>query len=310
MALTMAVVTPSFNQGGFIERTVRSVLGQDVPGLDYLVVDGGSTDTTVSVLRRYEGRLRWLSERDRGQADAVNKGIRLTRGDVIGWLNSDDVYYPGALRTVLDYFELHPECDLVYGSAYHIDEDDRVLEMYPTEPWDFERLKETCYLCQPAMFFRRRVVHEHGGLNDRLQYCMDYEYWLRLARGSVRVAQVPQILAGSRLHAATKTLGSRVKVHREINDMFRQCLGRVPQRWLYNYAHTVVDERVARSRKFPFAVGLSVVSCCADLWWNDRLSADVLRTTSQWVWHNLPASRPRRDWLRFWRRPPEQAAAA
>jgi glycosyltransferase involved in cell wall biosynthesis len=315
MALSISVVTPSFNQAGFIERTLASVLSQDVADLEYLVVDGGSTDETVEVLQRYSGDLRpgeagfrWISERDRGQTDAVNKGIRLTRGDIIGWLNSDDVYYPGALRTVLDFFETHPECDLVYGNAHHIDERDNILEPYPTEPWNFERLKETCYLCQPAVFFRRRVVHKHGSLDDRLQYCMDYEYWLRLAHQGVRVAWLPEYLAGSRLHAATKTLGSRVKVHREINDMFRKCLGQVPERWLYNYAHTVLDERLARRRKFPFAIGLSVVSCYAALRWNQRLSAEVLRTTSQWLWHNLPVRRPNKDWLRFWRRRRDKAA--
>src|SRR5207302_11160854 len=156
--------------------------------------------------------------------------------------------------------------------AHHIDERDRVIEPYPTEPWDVARLREVCYLCQPAVFFRRDVVRRHGGLDDRLQYCMDYEYWLRLAGRGIRVGQIPDVLAGSRLHAATKTLGSRVKVHREINEMMRRHCGRVPERWLYNYAHTVLDEKgVPRTRKLRFAVGLSVLSCYASLRWNRRL---------------------------------------
>jgi glycosyltransferase involved in cell wall biosynthesis len=302
MTLAIAVATPSYNQGSFIQRTIESVHSQDVPHLDYLVVDGGSTDESVSILQSYGNRLRWVSEKDRGQTHAINKGIQRTTGDVFGWLNSDDVYYPGALRTVVDYFTAHPECDLVYGNAHHIDEHDNLLEPYPTEPWSLARLLQTCFLCQPAVFFRRRVIEKHGCLNERLQYCMDYEYWLRLAQRGVNVAHLPEYLAGSRLHAATKTLGSRVKVHREINNMFRQCVGHVPERWLYNYAHTVLDERLARKRQFPFAVGLSVVSCCAALWWNQRLSAEVLRTTSKWIWHTLPVQRPKKGWLRFWRR--------
>src|SRR5437588_6505112 len=221
MSLSISVITPSFNQGTFIARIIQSVLDQSVPGLDYMVVDGGSTDQTVSILKQHGHRLRWVSEKDRGQADAVNKGIHQTSGAVIGWLNSDDVYYPGALHTVLDYFAARPEVDLVFGSADHIDDHDNVLEPYPTEPWNVARLREVCYLCQPAVFFRRGVVEQHGALDERLQYCMDYEYWLRLAAKQVRVGQIAEVLAGSRLHAATKTLGSRIAVHREINDMMR-----------------------------------------------------------------------------------------
>jgi glycosyltransferase involved in cell wall biosynthesis len=287
MGLTISVVTPSYNQGSFIERTIQSVLSQDVAELDYVVVDGGSTDETVALLKKYRHGLRWVSEKDDGQADAVNKGIGMTDGAVIGWLNSDDIYYPGAVRTVLDYFAAHPEIDLVFGNANHIDEHDRILEPYPTQAWDVERLKEVCFLCQPAVFFRRSVVQRHGGLDASLRYCMDYEYWLRLAHEGVRVARLPQVLAGSRLHAATKTLGARVKCHREINDMMRKHCGRVPDRWLFNYAHTVLDEGgVPRSRQFRFAIGLSVVSCYASLRWNRRLSRLVMRTTSEWVWRH------------------------
>ena len=287
MALTVSVVTPSYNQGGFIERTIQSVLSQDIAGMDYVVTDGGSSDETVSILQRYQHRLRWVSEQDSGQADAVNKGLGMTDGAVIGWLNSDDIYYPGAVLAVVDYFVEHPQIDLVFGNANHIDEHDRILEPYPTEPWDVKRLQEVCFLCQPAVFFRRRLVERHGGLDASLRYCMDYEYWLRLANQGAAVAHLPQVLAGSRLHAATKTLGSRVQCHREINDMMRRHCGRVPERWLFNYAHTVLDDKgVPRSRPLRFALGLSVVSCYASLRWNRRLSREIMRTTSQWIWRN------------------------
>ena len=295
MTPAISVVTPSYNQGPFIERTIRSVLEQGVGDLEYMVVDGGSTDDTVAILQRHAGRLRWVSEPDQGQADAVNKGIRGTSGAVVGWLNSDDVYYPGALRTALDYFAAHPEVDLIYGNAHHIDDQDRVIEPYPTEPWNVDRLREVCFLCQPAVFFRRRVVERHGALDERLQYCMDYEYWLRLAGKHVCVARLPDMLAGSRLHAATKTLGSRIKVHREINDMMRRCCGRVPERWVYNYAHAVLDEKgVPRTRKLPFALGLSVLSCYASLRWNRRLSREVMRTAGRWIWDNSVSAWKRR----------------
>jgi glycosyltransferase involved in cell wall biosynthesis len=291
MPSTMAVVTPSFNQARYIERTIQSVITQDVAGLDYMVIDGGSNDGTVDILRRYGNRPRWVSEKDGGQADAVNKGIRQTEGEIIGWLNSDDIYYPGALRAVLDYFATNPECDVVYGNANHIDEHDGIIEPYPSEAWNANRLREVCFICQPSVFFRRRVVEENGLLDEQLQYCMDYEYWLRLARNGVRVHRIARLLAGSRLHEETKTLGARVKVHREINDMMRRHLGRVPERWLYNYAHAVLDDKgIPRTRFLKFALGLAVLSCCASLRWNHRLSGDVLRTTSRWVWHNSIAA--------------------
>jgi glycosyltransferase involved in cell wall biosynthesis len=287
MGLSISVITPSYNQGSFIERTIQSVLSQNLAELDYVITDGGSTDETVRVLKKYEGRLRWVSEKDNGQADAVNKGIGMTGGAIIGWLNSDDIYYPGAVQTVQDFFAAHPAIDLVFGSANHIDEHDCILEPYPTEPWNVARLREVCFLCQPAVFFRRRVVERHGGLDTTLRYCMDYEYWLRLAHRGVNVARLPQVLAGSRLHAATKTLGARVQCHREINDMMRKHCGRVPERWLFNYAHTVLDENgVPRARQVRFALGLSVVSCYASLRWNRGLSREVMRTTGQWVWRN------------------------
>lgn len=240
--LTFSVVTPSFNQGRFIRRTIESVLGQGIDGLDYAVFDACSTDDTASVLGDYTGRLTAIVERDRGQADAVNKGLRRAQGDLIGWLNSDDVYYPGALARVRELFAAHPDVDVIYGAADHIDEHDAVMEPYYTEPFDYERLKDVCFLCQPAVFFRRRVVDAHGLLKTGLRFCMDYEYWLRILAGRPPLFE-PSRLAGSRLHAETKTLGSKEAFHREILEMLREKFGTPPARWVYNLAHVIVRER-------------------------------------------------------------------
>jgi glycosyltransferase involved in cell wall biosynthesis len=279
---SLCVVTPSYNQAHFLPLTIESVLGQGIEGLDYIVVDGGSTDGSVDVLRRYDGRLRWVSERDRGQADAVNKGIRATSAEIIGWINSDDVYYPGSFQAVLDAFDSSPEVDIIYGDADHIDEIGGILEPYPTEDWDLSRLQDICFICQPALFFRRRVVERFGLLDDRLQYCLDYEYWLRLGFAGVRFSRLGRRLAGSRLYATTKTLGSRRAVHREINDMFRGLVDQVPERWLSNWAHVVVDEWGIPRTERRFAVIVSLVLLVASVRWNHRLSGTVLRTA--WAW--------------------------
>lgn len=288
MALSVSVITPSYNQGRFIERTIQSVITQEIPDLDYVIVDGGSTDQTVDILRSYQTHVRWVSEKDEGQADAVNKGLRMTSGEVIGWLNSDDIYYPGAIQAVCEFFETHPEVDVVYGDARHIDEQDDAIELYYTEPWNFDRLKEVCYLCQPAVFLRRSVVNRFGMLDKGLQYCMDYEYWLRLAMLGVRFAYLPQMLAGSRLYAETKTMGSRVNVHREINDMLHQRLGWVPDRWIFNYAYAVVEAKgFHRAEPLRFALAVCAASLYASLRWNKRVSRCIVQTAVRWISGNV-----------------------
>lgn len=286
MLPSISVVTPSYNQGRFIEQTIQSVFSQDIPALEYMVVDGGSTDETVNILKQYEDRLCWVSEKDNGQADAVNKGIKATRGEIIGWLNSDDIYYPGALAAVLAFFEKHPEADVVYGDADHIDIDDGVIEPYYTEDWNYERLKEICFLCQPAVFFRRRLTERAGLLDDRLTYCMDYEYWLRL--GAITpFARLRRTIAGSRMYEDNKTLGSRVAVHREMNDMLKKRLGKVPDRWIYNFAHAVVDRKGYKRRNpsedFRYVLLLVGVSSASFVRWRKRLPFNAMITMSKWV---------------------------
>ena len=280
--MKVSVVTPSYNQGRFIERTLQSVASQTGAQVEHVVFDGGSTDETIDVLKRYGDRVRWVSKKDKGQTDAVNKGILATDGEVIGWLNSDDIYYAGAIARVAEYFTAHPEVDVVYGAADHIDLNDNAFEAYPSEPWDFERLKETCFICQPALFFRRRVIEDHGLLDDALQYCMDYEYWLRLGKAGVRFEFLDEKLAGSRLYDDNKTLGARIKVHKEINEMFKRTFRKVPDQWLFNYAHAVVENRTNRTRAPRwFIVRLLLSTIRAACHWNRGISAEMKTTLVQ-----------------------------
>ena len=256
MSLSVSIVTPSFNQGKYIERTIQSVLSQNIP-LEYVVVDGGSTDETLAILKRYEKSLRFISEADRGQAHAVNKGIMMTSGYIIGWLNSDDTYYLNAVQTARDFLLAHPAVDIVYGKANHIDEKDQIIEPYPTEEWSFQRLKQTCFISQPAVFFRRRVIEKVGLLNEKLNFCLDYEYWVRLAQGGRGFAYLPVVLAGSRLYPATKTMSSPVAAQQETLHMLHDRLGYVPENWLLNEAITTVKNKTQLKRphkRYPFAI--------------------------------------------------------
>ncbi|MGE3919496.1 MAG: glycosyltransferase family 2 protein [Gammaproteobacteria bacterium] len=240
MSLTISVITPSFNQGRFIEATILSVLKQNIPLLDYVVVDGGSTDNTLTVLQHYRHRLRYVSEPDNGQTHAINKGLAMTQGDIIGWVNSDDIYYPGTIETILDYFNKHPDADVVYGNANMIDAKDELIAPFPVIDWNFKQLKETCFIAQPALFFRRSVVERFGLLNEKLHFCMDYEYWIRLAKGGAHFAYINQLFAGARIYPETKTASAPLQAQAEILPMLKHHLGYVPARWLLRHAYCIV----------------------------------------------------------------------
>jgi len=258
----VTVVTPSFNQGRFIRATIESVLEQDYPRIEYLVIDGGSTDETVSILKEYSGRLRWVSERDRGQAHAINKGWRQASGSLVAYLNSDDVYLPGAVAQAVAALDAHPEVAAVYGEGYHVDERGAILERYPTEPFNADRLRETCFICQPTVFMRRDAVERVGYLDESLRYCMDYDLWIRLVRAGKVLSHVPRYLASTRLHADAKTLDQRGQAHAEILQVIYRHFGRVAPSLVFGYAHAVLglQNRDASVRDRLSLIGISLVT--------------------------------------------------
>lgn len=222
---TIALVTPSYNQGAFIERTIRSVVDQSYPALEYVVQDGGSDDSTHAVLDRYRDRLAaCASEPDDGQADAINRGFAHTSGEIMGWLNSDDVLLPGALAAVARHFATHPETDLVYGHRAVIDEEDRQVGVWIVPPHEDWPLELADYVPQETMFWRRSLWEAAGGRVDpRYQYAVDWELLLRFKDAGARMVRLPYVMGAFRLHADQKT---STHLHVAATDTDRLLAGR------------------------------------------------------------------------------------
>jgi glycosyltransferase involved in cell wall biosynthesis len=233
----VSIVTPSLNQGRFLHHTIESVLSQSHSRIEYIVRDGGSTDGSREILASYGDRLRWVSAPDAGQSAALNLGFAEARGEILAYLNSDDVMRPGAVEAVVQHFGRHAECDLVYGDADYIDEDDRIIGAYPTGAYSFARLAEENLVCQPAAFWRARVARRVGPFNEALRYAMDYEYWLRIARSGGRIEHLPRTLAASRVHPGAKSVADRRAVLREIFAVCDDQLGRVGRTYFIGLWH-------------------------------------------------------------------------
>ena len=217
---TLAIVTPSYNTGRYIGDAVRSVLTQDYPHVDYVVMDGGSTDGTVEVLRSFGPRLQWVSQKDAGQSDAINRGFARTRGDVLGWLNSDDTYAPGAFRAVAEVFAANPDVDVVYGDATYTDHlGKHVADCLHVEPYSRQRLFDyTDFIVQPATFFRRRIFEKVGRVDVSIHWAMDYDLWLRMAAAGAKFYYLRRVLAQFRWLADNKTATGG---HRRLDEIAR-----------------------------------------------------------------------------------------
>jgi glycosyltransferase involved in cell wall biosynthesis len=242
----VSIVTPSLNQGQFIEETIRSVLDQDYPRIEHVVVDGGSTDGTLDVLGRYP-HLTWVSEPDGGQADAVNKGFRMAAGEIFGWLNADDLYLPGAVSSAVAALR-ESGCGLVHGAWKQIDEHGATIrERIAPVPFDLEaQLNERNAVCQPGAFFTREAFESVGGLNPSYRYAMDYELWLKLG-ARVGVTHVDAVLGAYRLHPASKTVAEKSGFWAETVRASRAHGGR-------RFSTIYVDWYLPRARPWPYRV--------------------------------------------------------
>ena len=200
------MVTPSYNQGRFIEETILSVLSQDYPNIEYIIIDGGSSDATIDILHRYESRLTWISEPDSGQSHAINKGFRIAKGEILCWLNSDDLLEPEAIRLAVDYMRSNPQVDMVYGEGNSIDEYGSQLIRFPyTRPFDLWALTHQLdFILQPTTFFRAEMLRRIGYVDESLHWCMDWDLFIRIGR-QCRVDHLPNYMAKARVYSETKT---------------------------------------------------------------------------------------------------------
>jgi glycosyltransferase involved in cell wall biosynthesis len=215
----ISIVTPSYNQGAFIEETIRSVLLQGYPFLEYLVIDGNSSDETLDILHKYQRFFSyWVSENDRGPSDAIDKGWQRTHGEIIAYLNSDDVYLPGTLTRVAQSFHEYPETSLLCGNELAIDTEGAVLGTSEVKEINYLRLLNLTFIPQPAVFVKKQSVEHVGGIDPKVKYTFDFELWLRIAR-SFQLHSVSEFFAMTRWHEQTITLNQRVNIAREISEI-------------------------------------------------------------------------------------------
>ena len=211
----VSIITPSFNSARYIERTIRSVMAEDYPRIEHIVMDAGSKDGTVSILKKYP-HLKWVSSPDKGQADGINKGIARANGSIIGWLNADDLYAPDAVSKSVGYLLAHPEAVMTYSDCDIIDEKDRPIGKIVARKYnEFLHLTWFNVIPQPTAFFRRSAFEKAGPLDVSLHFCMDWEYWVRLGRVG-KLARIPGCLAKFRLVEGTKTFSQNDKFYEDI----------------------------------------------------------------------------------------------
>jgi len=220
----VSIITPSFNQAPFLEATIQSVLGQTYPKVEYILIDGGSTDGSLDIIQRYADRLAyWESTPDRGQTDAINKGFNRATGEIMAYLNSDDLYYPQAVEEAVAFFQQHPETALVYGDADYVDAEGKVIGRFPAAQTDYRRLRNGyVHIPQQATFFRKVMWEMVGPLDPTFYFAMDYDLWVRIASLSNPVYH-PRKWAAFRLHGDAKTSAAAaqcwpemIRVHRRL----------------------------------------------------------------------------------------------
>ncbi len=203
----VSIVTPSYNQGKYLERTILSVLNQDYDNIEYIVMDGGSSDNSLEIIKKYEDRIsHWKSEKDFGQTDAINRGFSKATGQIFAWLNSDDTYEQNAVSNAVEYLTNHPETGMVYGDCNFIDANDRVVGKFNSQQTNYDKLRTGyVHIPQQASFWQAELWHQVGPLDTSIYFAMDYDLWVRLAKIS-KISYIPELWANFRLHGDAKSI--------------------------------------------------------------------------------------------------------
>jgi glycosyltransferase involved in cell wall biosynthesis len=272
----VTIVTPCHNSVAFLATAIESVLSQDYPHIDYLVMDGGSTDGCLDVLKGYGDRLRYVSAADDGAADAINQGFHRSQGEILGWLSADDSYLPGAVSAVVRTFMETPGADIVCGDAYWCDSSGRACGAYPTRHPTWASLQRDCCICQPACFFRRSAFETIGGLDVALKSAYDYDLWIRFSRVHT-FAHLEKDLAVSRMHPASKTLGKRHEVYKEAIQILRRHYQYVPFSLIHSHCCYMVDGRDQFYQPLDPTLPKYLLSLLLGSWYNRRKMPHFIR---------------------------------
>jgi len=211
----VSIITPSFNQSAFLEKTMRSVLEQDYPAIEYMVVDGGSKDDSVNIINRYSGQLAWwVSEKDSGQAEAINKGLSRAKGEFVAWLNSDDYLMPGAVASAVKALQANPASSFVYGNVRVVTPDQTILNQLTYKDWQLKDLMAFHIIGQPAVFMRLSTLEKTGFLDSSYHFLLDHQLWIRLA-STGKITYVPQLWASAHYHEDCKNLKQAAEFGKE-----------------------------------------------------------------------------------------------
>lgn len=248
----VSIITPSFNQGQFIEDTIKSVLNQTYDNIEYIVIDGTSTDNTLSILEKYHSKLKFISEKDTGQSNAINKGFTMSKGEIIGWINADDVLLPDSVEMVVKEFQAKDNLSIVYGNCAYIDEFNETIRSYGRDLHRFPNinlnylLHKKAAVSQPGSFYSTPLVKKVGYLDESLHYAMDYDLWIRLLRvGEIKF--IDRVLANFRIHSTSKTVSHQKAFAPEIYRVARKYGGSldvVPSYYLKENFYEYWSERL------------------------------------------------------------------
>ena len=262
----------------YLPETIESVLNQDYRPIEYIVVDGGSTDGSIEILERYKDRLTYSSGPDRGPCDAAYKGLRRASGAIVTWLNADDSFLPGAVRVAVDHLQKHPGADVVYGEGWWIDEQGAVIDRYPTLAFDAKTLERDCFICQPAAFIRS-AAYRRCELDPAVERSFDYDLWIRMAKSGFHFESIPDYLANSRMHSGAKTIYERREVFQASMRLLRRHYGYVPLSWIVGYTAYRLDRRDQFFEPLQYSAWKYLLSLPVGLSYNWR---KPIRFFSEW----------------------------